>query len=138
MHSVLLEVALLHNQDPATYLPHRFPFLMLDRIIELLPGVSATAEKQVTYGRQPFLQLLMLEAIAQLGGIVSVDQKGEGGFLAAVDNAEFSGVAKDGDTLTISARVVKSFGRLFLIEGEVNSGKTCLLKACMTLGIGKL
>src|SRR5208282_2429035 len=50
-----LEV-LLFNPDPGAYLPHRFPFLLLDRILSLEPGISAVARQQVTSGASDFPQ----------------------------------------------------------------------------------
>lgn len=85
-----------------------------------------------------FPQLLMIESVAQLAGIVVAQAEVEGGFIAAIDHAEFSAPAAVGDILTISARVIKSFGRLFMIEGTVASGAGQLLSVQLTLGVGKL
>ncbi|GAC1465583.1 MAG: hydroxymyristoyl-ACP dehydratase [Desulfuromonadaceae bacterium] len=128
---------LLFNHDPAAYLPHRYPFLLLDRIIELEQGVRAVARTAVTATRG-FPQILMIECVAQLAGIVVAQAEGENGFLASIDRAEFSGVAAVGDLLTVSARVIKSFGRLFIIDGNVVSGADRLLSVQLTLGVGKL
>ncbi len=80
----------------------------------------------------------MVESIAQLAGIVVAQTEVEGGFIAAIDHAEFSAPAVVGDILTISARVTKSFGRLFMIEGNVTSNSAQLLSVQLTLGVGKL
>ena len=129
--------ARLFNPDPAAYLPHRYPFLLLDRVIELEPGVRAVALATVSASRS-FPQVLLVESVAQLSGIVTIQQDGEGGFLAAIDRAEFSRVPLIGDVLTISARVLKAFGRLFLVEGEVSCGGNALLTVQLTLGVGRL
>lgn len=128
----------LFDPDPAAYLPHRYPFLMLDRLLTLEPGVIATAERQITATPAAYPQAYLLESIAQLGGIASIHEEGEGGFLASIDNAEFEGEVRAGDTLTITARVLKSFGRLALIEGTVTSAGITLARAQLTLGIGRL
>lgn len=132
------EGALLFNIDPAAYLPHRFPFLMLDRLLSLEPGVSATAIKRIAESQEGFPQVLLLECIAQLAGIVAGHEEGEGGFLASIDNAEFSGAVVTGDALDVSARIIKSFGRLVMVEGEVCCAGCRLAGARMTLGIGRL
>jgi 3-hydroxyacyl-[acyl-carrier-protein] dehydratase len=80
----------------------------------------------------------MIECVAQLAGIVVAKAEGEGGFLASIDHAEFSAPFSTGDILTVSASVVKSFGRLFMVDGNVASGADRLLSVQMTLGIGKL
>jgi len=128
----------LFNSDPAAYLPHRYPFLMLDRLLTLEAGVQATAERRVTHSGAPFPQVLMVECIAQLAGIVAIREQGEGGFLASIDRAEFTDTPREGDTLVISARILKSFGRLVLIVGEVACDGRILLQAQMTLGVGRL
>jgi len=73
-------VATLFNPEPAAYLPHRFPFLMLDRVLELKPGVSARARYRTSGSLQVFPQVLLVEAVAQLSGIAAVERQGEGGF----------------------------------------------------------
>jgi len=129
--------ARLFNPDPGAYLPHRYPFLLLDRLLELEPGVRAVALTTVSASRA-FPQVLLVESVAQLAGIATIQQDGAGGFLAAIEQAEFSGKALIGDVLIVSARVLKSFGRLFLVEGEVSCGENPLLKVKLTLGVGRL
>lgn len=111
---------------------------MLDRLLALEPGVGARAERRVTSVPEGFPQVYLVECIAQLAGIVSVREEGEGGFLASIDHAEFDGLIHAGDTLTITARILKSFGRLVLIEGEVACEGAVLVRAQLTLGIGRL
>ena len=85
-----------------------------------------------------FPQILMIESVAQLAGIIVAKTEDEGGFIASIDHAVFSGQAAAGDVLSVSARVVKAFGRLFMIEGNVASGADQLLSVQLTLGVGKL
>lgn len=131
-------VALLCNPDPAAYLPHRYPFLMLDRLLSLEPGVDGCAVRRVTATQGAFQQVLLVECVAQLAGIVAIREEGEGGFLASIDQAEFTGSACEGDSLLITARILKSFGRLILVSGEVTCDGRLLLQAQMTLGVGRL
>jgi 3-hydroxyacyl-[acyl-carrier-protein] dehydratase len=127
----------LFNPDPAAYLPHRFPFLLLDRVLELEPGVRAVAVTTVSAARA-FPQVLLVESVAQLAGIATIRQDEEGGFLAAIDQAEFGRAPLVGDVLSLTVRVVKAFGRLFMVEGEVSCGENRLLKVQLTLGAGRL
>jgi 3-hydroxyacyl-[acyl-carrier-protein] dehydratase len=127
----------LFNPDPGAYLPHRYPFLLLDRVIELEPGVRAVALTTVS-ASSSFPQVLLIESVAQLAGIATIQQGAEGGFLAAIDQAEFSGMPLAGDVLAVTARVIKAFGRLFLVEGEVACGKSTLLRVQLMLGGGRL
>ena len=130
--------AILFNPDPVAYLPHRYPFLMLDRILEHLPGSSARARYRTSASLQQFPQVLLVEAVAQLSGVAAVQQEGEGGFLAAVEQARFGRPPQLGETLDVSARIVKSFGRLCLVEGQVMVAGEELLSVTLTLGIGSL
>ncbi|MDD2540154.1 MAG: hydroxymyristoyl-ACP dehydratase [Desulfuromonadaceae bacterium] len=118
-------------------MPHRYPFLLLDRIVELEQGVRGVARRGVgaTCG---FPQILMIECVAQLAGIVVAQAEGEGGFMASIDHAEFFGSPDVGGVLIVSAMVIKAFGRLFMIEGTVFSGADQLLAVQLTLGVGNL
>ena len=136
MQSVSAESILL-NSDPSAYLPHRYPFLLLDRIVALEQGVRATALKNVPALRG-FPQLLLIECVAQLAGILTITEEGEGGFLAAIDRAEFAGSPEGGDVLTVSAVVIKTFGRLFMVEGNVSCDGRILLTVQLTLGVGRI
>jgi 3-hydroxyacyl-[acyl-carrier-protein] dehydratase len=132
-----LEV-LLFNPDPGAYLPHRSPFLVLDRILALEPGVSALARQRVTCGAPGYSPFLLIEAIAQLGGIAAAREDSGGGILAAIDRAEFQGAPMAGDTLTIVVRIVKSFGPLHLVEGEVSADGKIVATARVTLKVGTM
>ena len=129
---------LLFNPDPGSYLPHRSPFLLLDRILSLEPGVSAVARQQVTSGTPGYPPLFLVEAMAQLGGIAAGREEGGGGILAAIDRAEFHGAMTAGDTLTIAVRIIKSFGQLHLVEGEVSANGRSLATATLTLKLVKM
>ena len=89
-------------------------------------------------GEAGFPDLLMVEGLAQLAGVATVQHEGEGGFLAAIDQAEFLASPLPGDTLTFAVTVQKGFGRLFLLDGEVRAGEKLLLRASLTLGVGAL
>lgn len=129
--------ATLFNPDPAAYLPHRAPFLFLDRIIALEPGAAATALLAITSGSRGFPPILLLEAMAQLGGIAAGQTEGEGGILAAIERAELPREVKHGDPVTLEARVVKGFGKLFLVEGKALVDGRVIARAELTLAVGK-
>lgn len=131
-------MAALFNPDPGTYLPHRYPFLLLDRVVDQQPGISARALCRPTASLFPLPQMLLIEMVAQTAGIAAVERQGDGGFLAAVDQARFVRPPQTGETLEVSVRVLKSFGRLCLLEGEVTAGEETLLQVTLTLGVGPL
>jgi 3-hydroxyacyl-[acyl-carrier-protein] dehydratase len=121
--------------DPASRLPHRNPFLFLDRVTHLEPGVRAEADALITHvpASSP---VLLVEAIAQLAGVVAIEQEGETGSLAAIDRAEFLTPVTPGDRLHVVARVVKRFGRLVLCDGEIVVAGRTVATATLTLGVG--
>lgn len=111
---------------------------MLDRVLEQQPGVSARARYRTSGSLQDFPQILLVEAVAQLSGIAAVERQGDGGFLATVDQARFGRFPQLGETFEVEARVLKSFGRLCLMEGRVTVEDEELLQVTLTLGIGPL
>ncbi len=118
-------------------LPHRDPFLLLDRITTLVPGISGTAVVMVSTNA-PFPQILLVECLAQLAGIVAAREEQEGGFLAALQRAAFGRLPQAGDQLLVSASITAAFGRLCQVSGRVTCQGEELLAAEMTLGIGSL
>lgn len=126
--------ALLFNPDPCAYLPHRPPFLFIDRVVALEPGVAAAAEFGVT-GSRYFPPLLLVEAMAQIGGIAFGQKEGEGGVLAALEQVELPATVPPGSYL-VRSRIAKSFGRIVRIEGEVLQDGQVIASALLTLGVG--
>lgn len=102
-------------------LPHRFPFLLVDRVIEYNPGVSAVAIKNVTindnffpghFPERPIMPgVLMVEAMAQVGGIVMLQPEVGGSrenfFFAGIDKVRFRKPVIAGDTLVMRMTLVK-------------------------------
>jgi 3-hydroxyacyl-[acyl-carrier-protein] dehydratase len=99
-------------------LPHRYPFLLVDRIIELSPPNSAVGIKQVTVN-EPFFQghfpgypvmpgVLIVEAMAQVGGVAvlsSAEHQDKLALFAGIDNVRFKRQVKPGDTLRIEVEL---------------------------------
>ena len=81
---------------------------------------------------------MLIEAIAQIGGIAASKMESGGGILAAINKAEFLSSPSAGDTLTIAVRVVKSFGPLHLVEGEVSVEGELIANATVTLKVGPI
>ncbi|MBI1921155.1 MAG: hydroxymyristoyl-ACP dehydratase [Geobacter sp.] len=128
----------MFSTDPAAYLPHRYPFLFLDRIVCREQGCKAEAVALVSAGVSFFPPMILLEAMAQLAGVAAAEREGEGGFLAAVEHAEITAPPQPGDRLQVSVSIIKSFGRLHLVEGVVRRGDTLLATAKLTLGVGEI
>ncbi|MEN6302558.1 MAG: 3-hydroxyacyl-ACP dehydratase FabZ [Armatimonadia bacterium] len=104
-------------------LPHRYPFLLVDRILELEPGVRAVGLKNVTANEPQFTGhwpenpvmpgVLMLEAMAQVGGIFLLSEAetaGKTAFFAGMDAIKFRRQVGPGDQLTITAELIRRKG----------------------------
>ncbi|KAF3319959.1 3-hydroxyacyl-[acyl-carrier-protein] dehydratase FabZ [Carex littledalei] len=102
-------------------LPHRFPFLLVDRVIECKPGVTAVGIKNVTindnffpghFPERPIMPgVLMVEAMAQVGGMVMLQPEVGGSrenfFFAGIDKVRFRKPVIAGDTLVMRMTLVK-------------------------------
>ena len=100
-------------------LPHRYPMLLVDRVIELEPGIRAVGIKNVTMN-EPFFQghfpgmavmpgVLVIEAMAQVAGIMMLtceQYRGMIPFIASIDGIRYYQPVVPGDTLTIEATTV--------------------------------
>ncbi len=126
------------SSTPADYLPHRRPFLLIDRVTSREPGVAAAGMKHIPCDAGSFPVFLLVEAIAQLGGIAAAAGEGAGGFLAAIDHAEFFREVRPGDSVVIKVFIAKAFGRLYLLNGEASVNGEKVAEARLTLGIGEL
>ena len=127
--------ATLFSPDPCAYLPHRAPFLFIDRVLTRESGVCATGEFTVPVGCGYFPPLLLVESMAQLGGVAAGQRQGEGGVLAALRQIELPESVAPATQFSICSRVVKKFGLLVLIEGEVREGGRMVARATLTIGL---
>ena len=128
----------LEAADIMRILPHRYPFLLVDRVVELEPGVRIVALKAVTANEPQFTGhfpdrpimpgVLMVEALAQTAGICVAtlpEYRGKLGLFAGIDECRFKRMVVPGDTLRLEATVEKLrgvFGKLRAVasvDGEV-------------------
>ncbi|KAK1566948.1 hypothetical protein Q3G72_006409 [Acer saccharum] len=113
-------------------LPHRFPFLLVDRVIEYNAGVSAVAIKNVTindnffpghFPERPIMPgVLMVEAMAQVGGLVMLQPEVGGSrenfFFAGIDKVRFRRPVIAGDTLVMRMTLIKLQKRFGIAKME--------------------
>ena len=104
-------------------IPHRQPFLLIDRIEELEPGKRAVGKKCVTYN-EPFFNghfpqepvmpgVLMIEALAQVGAVAILslpENKGKTAFFGSINNAKFKQMVLPGDRLKLECEIIKRKG----------------------------
>jgi 3-hydroxyacyl-[acyl-carrier-protein] dehydratase len=110
-------------------LPHRYPFLLVDRVVELERGVRIKALKNVTinepffpghFPKRPVMPgVLMLEALAQTAALLSFDAMGEDPgddtvvYFVGIDGARFKRPVEPGDQLVMEAAIERSKGGIF-------------------------
>ncbi|XP_074557752.1 uncharacterized protein LOC141813681 [Curcuma longa] len=113
-------------------LPHRYPFLFVDRVIEYTPGVTAVGIKNVTinddffpghFPERPIMPgVLMVEAMAQVGGLVMLQPEVGGSrenfFFAGIDKVRFRKPVIAGDTLVMRMTLVKLQKRFGIAKME--------------------
>ena len=101
-------------------LPHRSPFLLIDRVLEMEEGKRCVALKNVTMN-EPFFQghfpqepvmpgVLIIEALAQTGAVAMLSMeefKGKIAFFGGIDKAKFRGKVVPGDTLRLEVEMIK-------------------------------
>ncbi len=128
----------MNNIDIQKILPHRYPFLLVDKITEMEEGKSITGIKNVTIN-EPFFQghfpgnpimpgVLITEALAQVGAVLLLsmpENKGKLGVFTGINNFKFRRQVVPGDTLTLSAELLvyrHGMGRANVratVDGEV-------------------
>lgn len=129
-------------------LPHRDPFLLIDRVLELVPGEYAVAEKDIVAadevfqghfpGRPIFPGVLQLEAMAQTGAVAVLSQpeaQGKIVLFARADDVRFKRPVIPGDTLHIEVRLLKSRGPVGKGEGRALVGSELAASAVLTFAI---
>jgi len=122
-------MSLLSAKEIMEIIPHRQPFMLIDTIEEMEPGVRAVAKKCVSYN-EPFFNghfpgepvmpgVLIIEALAQTGAvaILSLDEnKGKTAYFAAINSAKFKQKVVPGDVLMLETEIIK-------VKGPIGIGK---------------
>ena len=114
---------MLNVEDIRGILPHRYPFLLVDKILELEPGKRAVGLKNVTInegffeghfpGHAVMPGVLVLEAMAQVGGVLLLSMTGNAGKIAyfgGMDKVRFRKTVRPGDTLITEVELLKNRG----------------------------
>ena len=141
-------------QEIMKHLPHRYPFLLIDRVIACEPGREIVALKNVTIN-EPFFAghfphhpvmpgVLIIEAMAQASAILafrSFDLKSDPNsvyYFVGIDEARFKRPVVPGDQLTIKAQVVRNLRGIWKFTGQALVGETLVSEAelmCTMKGI---
>ncbi|HLQ97247.1 MAG TPA: 3-hydroxyacyl-ACP dehydratase FabZ [Candidatus Dormibacteraeota bacterium] len=116
-------------QEIKDTIPHRYPFLLVDKVTEIEEGERVVGYKNVTFN-EPFFQghfpdypvmpgVLIIEALAQVGAVAMLgmeENKGKIGFLAGVDKCRFKRQVVPGDQLKLEVEITR-------IKGPIGKGK---------------
>jgi 3-hydroxyacyl-[acyl-carrier-protein] dehydratase len=115
----------------AERLPHRFPFLLVDRVVDVVAGKSIVAVKNVTMNEAYFQGhfpghpvmpgVLILEALAQAGGLLAFETAAEERisilYLVGIEESRFKQIVRPGDQLTLRVELVKQRRNLWRFTG---------------------
>lgn len=141
-------------EDILNILPHRSPFLFVDRVVKIIPDKMILCERELRPDEPQFIGhfpskpimpgVLVSDALAQTSGLLFGLSKHMGAsgsndtpelfFLAAV-NMKFTHPARPGDTLQMISYIDKAFGTLINYKVEANAGRNCIAKGNLTLAM---
>ena len=136
-------------QEIMDIIPHRYPFLLIDTIEELDPGVRALGRKCVSVN-EPFFQghfpgnpvmpgVLIIEALAQVGAVAMLAQpdfKGRTAYFAGIDKARFRQKVVPGDVLLLETEIIKVKGPIGVGRAVAKVGDKVAAQAELTFSIG--
>lgn len=124
-------------------LPHRYPFLLVDRVVAFDPGRRAVGLKNVTVndpyfqghfpGRPVFPGVLIVEALAQLGGVLAIRSSSVEGspivYLTGIDKARFRKPVIPGDQIRLEVEVIKRRPPFWKMQGRAFVGNDLVCEA---------
>lgn len=130
-------------------IPHRYPFLMIDTIEELEPGVRALGKKCVSVN-EPYFQghfpgnpvmpgVLIMEALAQVGAVAILSRpewKGHTAYFAGIDKARFRQKVTPGDVLLLETVIIKAKGPIGVGKATATVNGKVAARAELTFAIG--
>ena len=140
---------MMTNIDIQKILPHRYPFLLVDKITDMEEGKWITGIKNVTVN-EPFFQghfpgnpimpgVLICEALAQVGAVAILSQpewKGKTAYFAAIKEAKFKGKVVPGDVLMLETEIIKVKGPIGVGSAKATVDGKVVAQAELTFAIG--
>lgn len=138
----------LNSNQIQEILPHRYPFLLVDRITECEPGKSATGIKCVSANESQFMGhfpqkhvmpgVLIIEALAQTGAVALLAEeknKGKIAYFGGIKQARFKRQVIPGDVLTLKCEIISSKGSVGIGKAEAYVGDQLAVTAELTFAI---
>ena len=139
---------MLTTKEIMDIIPHRHPFLLVDKIEELEPGVKAVGYKCVTYNepyfaghfpQEPVMPgVLQIEACAQVGAVAILsmeEHKGKTAYFGGINSARFRQKVVPGDTLKLECEIIKQKGPLGIGKATASVDGKVVLNAELTFMI---
>ncbi len=136
--------SLIFIKEVLRLLPHRYPFILIDRILDFVPGRNIRALKNVTIN-EPFFQghfpgepvmpgVLILEGMAQAGIVLACKSRpdlaeGKLAYFAGIDKARFRRMVVPGDQLIFELELLKQKSKLIKMAARAHVGKTLAAEA---------
>jgi len=139
---------MMNLEEIKNILPHRYPFLLLDRVIDIQEGKSLIGYKNITIGDNVFQGhfpghpiypgVMILEGMAQAGGILAFKSMGDMTeeeaaqkvvYFMSIDKAKFRSPVKPGDKLEYHLSVIKNKGAIWMLKGEAYVGDKLVSEA---------
>ncbi len=144
----------LEVEDIMGLLPHRYPFLLVDRVTELEPGKRVVGIKNVTYN-EPFFPghfpgkpimpgVLIIEAMAQVGGVLACMSKQvdsakpterDAVYFMAMDKVKFRRPVLPGDQIVFEVKVLRSGSRIWKVAGKARVKENLVAEAELVASI---
>ncbi len=142
-------MSVLTTKEIMEIIPHRQPFLLIDTVEELEPGVRAVAKKCVTYNEPYFAGhfpgepvmpgALIIEALAQTGAVAILcmeENRGKTAYFAGINNAKFKQKVVPGDVLTLETEIIKKKGPIGVGKATARVDGKIACMAELTFAIG--
>lgn len=146
---MVLNLSPMNSEQIEKWLPHRYPFLLVDRVLDLKPGESILALKNVTYnepfftGHFPGLKLmpgvLIVEALAQAGGILLYHSLPEPEkvvmVLSKIEEAKFRKPVVPGDQLKLSVQMLRQKAGFYYFSAQATVDGEVVVEGKLTAGL---
>ena len=142
-------MSVLSTKEILEIIPHRHPFMLIDTIEELEPGVKAIGKKCVSFN-EPFFAghfptepvmpgVLIIEALAQVGAVAILsmsENKGKIAYFGGIKEARFKGMVKPGDVLMLETEIIRVKGPVGVGKANAYVDGKLVCKAELTFALG--